>query len=135
MRALVAASLGLALFGCAATPEQMAASEAQAAAQFAKVTRGLVAGEPQQCLPSLNPQGPQIIGNDVMIYRQIGAELWVTNVEGCPSLDDDSIVIAEIFGGQMCRNDRFQTLPRGGVTIPSAFCRLGMFTPYRKPAK
>jgi hypothetical protein len=44
------------------------------------------------------------------------------------------IVIIDLYGSQMCENDRFRTVSPG-TSIPGAFCRLGKFTPYDLPAK
>ena len=77
--------------------------------------------------------GPQIIGDDTLIYRR-GDKLWRTTVEGCPSLSGDPLIIAEIYGSRMCRRDHFRTVTRGS-TIPSGYCFFGPFTPYSRPKK
>ena len=43
-----------------------------------------------------------------------------------------STMIVDVYGGQLCRNDRFR-LVEPGLSIPSAYCRFSGFTPYDKP--
>ena len=43
--------------------------------------------------------------------------------------DDDVTVISDIWGGQLCKNDRFRVLEHG-MSIPSAYCRMGSFEQY-----
>lgn len=131
MRSAIVTAAALLIAGCAATPEQMASDQAEAAKDFATATKGRVAGKPQQCIDNVGVDGPQIIGNDRLIYRQGGRRIWVTQLRSeCPGLrPQDSIIIAEVFGGQTCRNDRFRVVQRGN-TIPGAYCFFGDFVPY-----
>lgn len=93
---------------------------------------GRVAGEPRTCLPTaMSSGGPTIVDAHTILYRD-GARLWRTGPRGaCPSLRPFSTMIVEVFGGQICRGDRFRILDPG-TTIPSASCRFTDFTPYAK---
>jgi hypothetical protein len=97
---------------------------------------GRVAGEPRRCINlSLLSNGPVIEDANTIVYRQSGRRWWVTHpVDSCPSLRPMTTLILDVYGSQLCANDRFRTiLP--GTTIPSAYCRLGPFTPYDKPRR
>ncbi|TPG20362.1 hypothetical protein EAH87_07580 [Sphingomonas koreensis] len=99
------------------------------ARDLAKALEGHVATKTDQCIDPHLVSGPQVIGHDTLLYRQ-GGTIWKTTVIGpCPSLDDDVTIINDVYGGQLCRNDRFRTR-EPGLTIPSAYCRLGGFTKY-----
>ena len=97
---------------------------------------GRIPGEPQQCLNlSLQTNGPVIEDANTIVYRQSGRRWWVTHpVDGCPSLRPVTTLITEVYGGRLCANDRFRTIIPG-MTLPSAYCRFGPFTPYDKPPK
>ncbi|HCB75892.1 MAG TPA: hypothetical protein DEP91_06920 [Sphingomonas bacterium] len=122
----------LAVAGCA--PQQQAASDlaARGDRELAAAIGGRVAGKPERCINPVNTGGPQLIAPDRLVYRDAGT-VWVSRAEGCPFIGRDEIVIAEVYGGQLCRNDRFRTVQRGTrAGIPGPFCRYGDFTPYRR---
>jgi len=123
--------LGLAVI--AATAAAAATHDKHAERDLAKALAGHVPGKTSECIDPKFASGPQIIGHDTLLYRQ-GSTIWKANVIGpCPSLEEGVTVITDIYGGQLCRNDKFRTLAPG-ESIPSAYCRLGNFTEY-KPAK
>ncbi len=96
-----------------------------------KALAGRVAGPPVACIDSHVADGPQVIDNRTLLYRSAG-KVWRNDLpDACPSLDDDSILIVEMFGSRLCRNDHFRTVERG-TSIPGAICRFGDFTPYSK---
>lgn len=104
------------------------------AAELADTLAGRVAGAPQRCVSVTALGGPQIVGQ-TLVYRD-GPRLWVnTPADGCPSLRGDPITIVEVQGGQVCRNDLFRTVDRGGIGIPGPYCRFGPFIPYTKPGQ
>ena len=128
-------SYALALAAIAATAAGAAMSQHDDEAQrdLAKALAGHVPGKTSECIDPKFASGPQIIGHDTLLYRQ-GGTIWKANVIGpCPSLEEGVTVISDVYGGQLCRNDKFRTLAPG-ESIPSAYCRLGNFTEY-KPAK
>ncbi len=128
----IVAALALAATGCAATPEQQAAQREIAERRFAEAIDGRVPGEPQTCIDLSAVQGPQIIAPDTVIYRENQRRVWVTRSPGCQGLNGDPVIVARVFGTQLCRNDLFQTVPRGGGTVPGPVCRFGDFTPYTR---
>lgn len=96
-----------------------------------KALAGRVPGTPVSCIDSSLADGPQIIDNRTLIYRGAG-RLWRNTLpDACPSLTGDVILVVDVHGGQLCRNDRFRTILRG-TGIPSGFCRLGDFVPYSR---
>jgi hypothetical protein len=122
----------LALAGCTANAEMQASRQAEAQRDLAEALKGRVAGKPQNCISS--PQqtnGPQIIDSHTLLYRD-GSRVWRNELAGdCPSLDQDSILVVELHGSQICKNDLFRPVDRGS-RIPGAYCRFGQFTPYVK---
>ena len=132
MRLAIAAGM-LALAGCTASAEMQASRAAEAKADLDEALAGRVAGKPQNCLP-LSPgsvNGPQIIDQTTILYRD-GKRVWRnTLASDCPSLGQDDILVVEMNGSQVCRNDLFRPVDRGS-RIPGAYCRFGDFTPYTK---
>jgi hypothetical protein len=97
---------------------------------------GRVAGPPQNCVSLSQTNGPSIIDEHTILYTEgAGRRIWKTGPVGaCPSLAPLNTLIVDVYGGQLCRNDRFRVLTPG-TTIPSAYCRFTQFTPYTKAAK
>ncbi|GAA0327329.1 hypothetical protein GCM10009087_41980 [Sphingomonas oligophenolica] len=110
----------------------MAADSDREARDLAKALAGRTPGKPFDCVNPSWAGGPQIIGNRTLIYRETGRVLRNDLPEACPGLDEDSIIVSEIHGSQLCKGDLFYTLQRGS-RIPGPHCRLGKFTPYEKP--
>lgn len=96
---------------------------------------GRVAGEPQRCITLSPTNGPSIVDAHTILYTEgAGRRIWKTGPVGaCPSLEPLTTLIVEVYGGQLCRNDRFRVLTPG-TSIPSAYCRFTPFTPYTRPA-
>lgn len=92
---------------------------------------GRVAGAPRQCIDVSATTGPDIVDSQTILYRRNASTLYRTTVEGCPSLRPMATLIVEMYGSQLCRNDRFRVL-EPGVAIPSAPCRFDDFVPYTK---
>lgn len=117
------------LIAAALTGTGLTASDTK---ELDKALAGRVAGKPVTCLSSVRVETPQVIGDNILLYRD-GARVWRNDLpDACPGLDDDAIVVSEVYGGQVCRNDQFYTLRRGGGTIPGPRCRLGSFVPWDK---
>lgn len=103
------------------------------AKDLAKALAGRAPGKPETCVLPSRVGSPQVIGNRILLYRD-GGRIWRNDLpDACPGLDDDAIVVTEVYGGQLCRNDQFYTLERSGSTIPGPRCRLGSFVPWDKP--
>lgn len=132
MRALFIFPL-LALASCA-TPNESSSENAQR--QLARALEGRVAGTPVNCVSTSRLGGPQIIDNRTILYRESGRRVWRNDLpDDCPFLRDDRILVVELHGSSMCRNDTFSVLDRGGLRIPLGKCRLGQFTPYDRPRR
>lgn len=94
---------------------------------------GRVAGTPVDCIDLSSAQGPEIVDANTILYRESGKRIWkVSPTDACPSLRPMATMIVDVYGGRLCRNDRFRTVEMG-MSIPSASCRFGQFTPYDKP--
>ncbi|SFO08107.1 hypothetical protein [Sphingomonas sp. OK281] len=93
---------------------------------------GRRAGTPVRCVNLQLLNGPEIVDAQTILYRQSGKRIWKTGPVGeCPSLRPLDTLIVEVYGGQLCRNDRFRTVS-AGMSIPSGSCRFRDFTPYDK---
>jgi hypothetical protein len=96
---------------------------------------GRVAGTPVRCIDIGRNDGPDIVDSQTILYRQSGKRIWKTGPVGeCPSLRPLDTLIVDVYGGQICRNDRFRTISNG-TSIPSPYCRFRDFTPYDEVAK
>ena len=96
---------------------------------------GRVAGKAVECVDKSRLDGPQIIDEKTLIYRESGRRVWRNDLIGpCPGLRPLDTLIVDVYGGQLCRNDHFRAI-EPGTRIPGMVCRLGVFTPYDKPAK
>ena len=94
---------------------------------------GRIAGAPVRCIGVGLVQGPTILDDKTILYRQSGKRVWrAVPIGSCEALRPPATIIVDVYGGQLCRNDRFRLLSYG-MTIPSSYCRFGNFTPYDKP--
>ena len=94
---------------------------------------GRVAGAPVRCLNADRAGNLQGLDERTLIYRESGRRIWRNDLpDACPGLDDDSLLVIELFGGGPCKGDRFHAVERGS-SIPGPSCRLGSFVPYVKP--
>ena len=122
----------LALAGCTGNAALQASRQAEAQRDLDDALKGRVAGKPQDCLFSPSSvNGPQIVDQATILYRD-GKRVWRNDLTAaCPSLDQDDILVVEMHGSQICKNDLFRPVDRGSQ-IPGAYCRFGQFTPYTK---
>jgi hypothetical protein len=94
---------------------------------------GRIAGPPVACIDLARVQGTTILDDKTILYRQSGKRVWrAVPIGSCEALRPPATIIVDVYGGQLCRNDRFRLLSYG-MTIPSSYCRFGNFTPYDKP--
>ena len=104
-----------------------------AASGSASPLAGRIAGPARQCVDLSQLEGPSIEQGGIIIYRQSGKRWWVVRPVGaCPALRPLTTLIIDIYGGQLCRNDRFR-VAEPGLAIASGYCRFGNFVPYDKP--
>lgn len=92
-----------------------------------------IAGAPADCITLSNTNGPEIIDAHTILYREgAGRTIWKTGPVGaCPSLAPLNPLIVDVWGAQLCRNDRFRVVTPGS-SIPSGYCRFTQFTPYTR---
>ena len=127
MRALI---LLLALGGCAAG--RVGDEETSESRALARQLAERSAGAPQECAPRFEGQSLNAVDRRTIVYDAPGT-LWVNRLEAdCPGLRPDSVLVVETFGDRYCRNDLFRAVERGS-SIPGPYCRLGEFTPHRRP--
>jgi hypothetical protein len=108
------------------------ATAADSKTDLDKALAGRVAGAPVDCISNFSTDGPQVIDERTVLYRS-GRRVYVNTLEAaCPSLDWDKVLIVELHGSQICRNDHFRVLARG-TTIPGPTCLFSKFVPYDKP--
>lgn len=102
---------------------------------LAKALAGYEPGKPVDCIDTRATDGPQVIDDHTILYRESGRRIWRNDLPSrCPSLRPMTTIVLRVYGGQMCRHDLFRTLD-SGMSIPSTYCQLGNFTPYEKPRK
>ena len=93
---------------------------------------GRVAGKPQRCLDSSRAGDLQVLDERTLVYRESARRIWRNDLPAaCPGLDDDAILVIELYGTGPCEGDRFHAVQRGS-NIPGPSCRLGSFVPYEK---
>ncbi|MBN8806779.1 MAG: hypothetical protein J0I47_00860 [Sphingomonas sp.] len=116
----------------------LAGSAAPAASRQDPLDRelgGRIAGTPVDCVDNSRLMGPQVIDDRTILYRESGLRTWRNDLpESCPGLRPNTVLIVNVYGSQLCRNDRVRTIDPGSI-IPGPTCRLGKFTPYDKPRK
>lgn len=100
---------------------------------LAKALEGRVAGKPENCISASRVNGPEIIDDRNILYRQSGARVWRNQLaDKCAPMRDNDYLVVEAYGDQICKFDRFRVVNRNSG-LPSSYCILGSFTPYDKP--
>jgi hypothetical protein len=121
-----------ALLGGCATAADEAKRQAAGERELAKALEGYTPGRTLNCIDPSFAGAPQMVG-DSLLYRPVGGTIYRNVVQpNCPAFRGDQIVVAELYGSQVCRNDRFRLVQRGGGNIPSPYCRFGSFVEYKK---
>lgn len=106
------------------TPEQ----------QLAKLLKGRVAGKPVDCISLVRTGSSQIIEGKAIVYSD-GNTLYLNEPRGgAEQLDDNSILVTNTFGSQLCSIDAVRLIDRSSF-FPRGFVSLGQFVPYAKPKK
>jgi hypothetical protein len=129
MRRFAIPLLLLATLGCAADAARVAKIDESDAKELDHALKGLQPGKPVDCVDTTGLNGPEIIGK-TLLYNDVG-RVWRTDVDACPGLRPDTLLVVEQVGKRMCERDRFKVVPRGS-SIPGATCWMGKFTPYTK---
>ncbi|MES2046539.1 MAG: hypothetical protein V4475_21925 [Pseudomonadota bacterium] len=93
---------------------------------------GRVAGPAVNCLSADRAGNLVALDERTLIYRESRRRIWRNDLpDACPGLNDDSLLVIELFGSGPCKGDRFHPVQRGS-NIPGPSCRLGSFVPYDK---
>jgi hypothetical protein len=126
-------AIAVASLACTASAGLHPGQSTKAEQELAKELEGRVPGKPVECISTGFSDGPQIIDSRTILYHPVGKTVYRNDLEAdCPSLEPLTTMVIEVHGSQYCRNDRFRVVTPG-MSIPSATCRLGKFTPYTKP--
>ena len=125
--------LALLAASCAATPAQVARSEADAARTQAKLQKKLAGYSrtgTNQCIRP-NKSRTEVFG-DTIIYSDTNARLYVTKTTGgCFGLSRDDIILTQSFSAQTCQGDIVRTVDRVGGFV-SGGCSFGEFAVYTR---
>lgn len=128
----------LALAACSTSPSQPSSAAAEAAGQdrLAAAIGDRVPGEPQNCVFERNLQGPDVVNNRTLIYRQGAGRLYVNHLpDECVNVDRDTILVfRNLTSSQLCRNDPFTLVDRTSRFPTGGLCTLGQFVPYERPS-
>lgn len=125
----------LALGGCTPTAEMQASQRARADRELAEALKGRVPGKPVSCVRADRVNGPQVIDDNTILYRESGVRVWRNDLpDGCPSLHGDPLLVLELHGSEICENDIFRVVDRAS-SMPMGSCRFGKWTPYSKAGR
>jgi hypothetical protein len=93
---------------------------------------GRTPGPAKRCVTVSQNQSLTIAADRVILYRESGRRIWRTTPIGtCTRMRPMDTLVIEVFGGSICRGDRFRVVTPG-LSIPSAPCRFGDFVPYER---
>ena len=102
--------------------------------QLAKLLQGRVAGKPVDCISLTMTGSSQIIDGKAIVYT-VGNTLYVNEPRnGADQLDDNSILVTNTFGSQLCSIDIVRLIDRTSY-FPRGFVSLNQFVPYTRPKK
>jgi len=129
MRIFLSALAAVALAAPAAAPAEKQSGEAE----LARITAGLVAGDPVNCLDTTRFTNTRVVDRTAIVYEGPGRTLWV-NVPrgGARSLNQWDVLLTRQFGSSLCRGEVVRLLdPSSMMQTGTVF--LGDFVPYRRP--
>jgi hypothetical protein len=99
-------------------------------AKLAKLLAGRTAGEPVNCITTLNSSDLQVIDETALVYKA-GKTIYVARPTHPKQLRRDDVLVTKRTGSQLCTNDSMHTVDRsGGFTTGVVF--LDSFVPYTK---
>ena len=121
--------------GAIASPGDKAAMSEENARLLADRLKNRVAGPPQKCVSISQLGQPVVYGSATILYSGSGRTEYRNDLlSRCPGLDDDDLIVTEIYGSQLCSGDPIQPVDRFSG-IGGRVCRLGDFIPYTKAKK
>lgn len=98
---------------------------------IAKALAGRVAGKPVACLSTSDMQDMTSY-RGAILYR-VGRTVYRNDMDQCPILGSDTIMVNRVYGSQICRGDIVHFVERTGGFMRGA-CGYGDFVPYTKVA-
>lgn len=109
----------------------IAQSQAERGEQrFNELTEGRVAGEPDNCIPVLNPLKLRVEENVGLVYER-GDTLWIARAENPRQVSRNDVPIFQRFNSQLCTNDIIRTVDRYNGFFTGVL-RLQDFVPYTR---
>ena len=89
-----------------------------------------VLGEPEKCVSSRQVRNIEVLSDKLLILKGTHNRYWINQLpKKCVGLDDKMVIKVELFGNQICRNDRFEASEPFNIAPFVAQCRWGMFEP------
>jgi hypothetical protein len=79
--------------------------------ELAKLLEGRVAGEPQSCIRNFSTQRMRTIEDTAYVFGR-GRTIYVQRTRDPESIDDDDVLVMQLWGSQICRLDQITTIDR-----------------------
>ena len=134
MRSTAIIAVLVACAALAAAPTTQARSRLSPDQQLDKLLAGRDAGAPVRCISLSRTGSSRIIDKTAIVYGS-GRTIYVNRPDNAGSLDDDDILVTNIYGGsQLCRLDVVHLHDRGGYFYAGSV-GLNDFVPYTRVAK
>lgn len=128
MRALALVAVAAATL--AAAPSLAAREKLSGEDQLAKLLAGREAGAPVSCIPLHATRDTRVINGTAIVY-DAGGTIYVNRPRNAADLNDDDIMVTDLYGASLCRKDIVRMHDRVGFWY-NGFIGLGDFVPYRK---
>ena len=127
--AAIAAGLAAAAFAVPAAAQDDA-EMTEGEAELAEILEGRIAGEPVNCLSSMQRDRIQTIDETAFVFRD-GDTIYVNRPRGARFIDDFDLPVFRQFSSHLCRLDQVEMRDRTSG-IPGPRVVLEEFVPYRK---
>lgn len=128
-RIALALAAGAALL---AAPAVAAKGKPTGEEKLAKLLEGREAGKPVNCIPLFATRSSRIIDKTAIVYDN-GNVIYVNRPRHPESLDDDDVMVTNLYSSQLCRLDTVRLHDRTGFWF-NGFVGLEQFVPYRRIA-
>ena len=99
-------------------------------AELVEILEGRIAGEPVNCLSSMQRDRVQTIDGTAFVFRD-GDTIYVNRPRGAQFIDDFDLPVFRQFSSELCRLDQVEMRDRTSG-IPGPRVVLEEFVPYRK---
>ena len=134
MRGTLLLLIGATLASCSNAPEPAAVPSPKAQATFARLTAGMVAEPPVNCVPNYNVNDQGIIDGRTLSFRVGTGRLYIVRLTpGCDMLGvGPYALLSRQFGSQgLCRGDIQQVIDTM-ARINVGSCTVSEIVPYRR---